>query len=276
MADVIVVTGGGSGMGLEVAKIVGKDAVVVISGRTMAKLEDAVAELTNAGVDARPFVCDVSDRASVQALADYATEIGTVKKVIHAAGVSPHMADASKIFAINAGGTINVDDVFGPIIADNGVILNTSSMAAYMVPESSVPVQIYQASAAGVETFLAACDQMLEAIPEEQRRGSAYSISKNFVIWYTKRKAVELGKRGVRVVSISPGTFETPMGEIEGEQAAQFAKSGALGRLGQPIEIARVMAFMVSDDASYLTGSDILYDGGTIAALQVRADAQQG
>ena len=80
--------------------------------------------------------------------------------------------------------------------------------------------------------------------------------------------AVKYGKKGIRVVSISPGTFKTPMGEVEGEEAAAFALRGALGRLGEPEEIAKMMAFMVSDACSYLTGVDILYDGGTIAAVQ--------
>ncbi len=57
------------------------------------------------------------------------------------------------------------------------------------------------------------------------------------------------------------------MGELEGEAAASFAKQGALGRVGDPMEIARMMAFMVSDECSYLTGVDILYDGGSIAAF---------
>ena len=88
------------------------------------------------------------------------------------------------------------------------------------------------------------------------------------VLGYTSRMAVSCGKKGIRVVSISPGTFRTPMGEIEGEEAAAFAKRGALGRLGEPEEIAKMMAFMVSEECSYLTGVDILYDGGSVAALQ--------
>ena len=96
----------------------------------------------------------------------------------------------------------------------------------------------------------------------------AHVISKNFVIWYSKYMAMELGGREVCVVSISPGTFAALMGNLEGEEAASFALAGALGRVGEPIEIAHMMAFMVSDDASYLTRADILYDGGAIAATQ--------
>lgn len=272
MTNVCVITGGGSGMGLEVAKLLDKDLKVVISGRTVEKLESAIEELKAAGVDAYPCACDVSDRASVEALAAYAAKLGTITKVIHAAGVSPHMTDGKTIFAINAAGTIYVDEVFGEAIADGGVILNVSSMSAYMLPADRVPVQLYQASAMGAEAMVAGFDQVLAQVPEEMHTGMAYTMSKNFVIWYTKRAAMKYGKRGVRVVSISPGTFLTPMGKLEGEEAEKFALAGALGRAGDPVEIARMMAFMVSDDASYLTGVDVLYDGGAIAATEVAQD----
>ncbi|MBQ8663841.1 MAG: SDR family oxidoreductase [Eubacterium sp.] len=82
--------------------------------------------------------------------------------------------------------------------------------------------------------------------------------------------AVKYGSSGLRIVSISPGTFATPMGILEGEAASSLALQGALGRVGDPVEIARMMAFMVSDACSYLTGVDILYDGGSIAALRTK------
>lgn len=270
MAKVCVITGGGSGMGLEVAKLMAP-MKVVISGRTVAKLEDAIGELKACGVDAVPFSCDVSNRASVEGLAEFACSLGEVAVVIHAAGVSPHMADAQKIFDINACGTVNVNEVFGEVISDGGVILNVSSMSAYLLQPDRVPLALYQAVALGPDALRAGFTKVLETIPECQATGSAYVMSKNFVLWYTKQQALELGKRGVRVVSISPGTFATPMGEIEGADAARFALEGALGRLGDPAEVASMMAFLVSEGASYLTGADVLYDGGTIAALEARS-----
>ena len=76
------------------------------------------------------------------------------------------------------------------------------------------------------------------------------------------------GARGVRVLSVSPGLVMTEMGKIEGEAGAQVAAGSALGRAAQPIELARVMAFLASPDASYVTGVDVLVDGGTVAAMQ--------
>lgn len=275
MAQVCVITGGGSGMGLETAKLLDKNLHVILVGRTPAKLEGAVRELTELGFSAEAYPADASDPASVAALVEHATSLGEVKTVIHAAGVSPHMADAEKIFAINAVGTINIDEAFGPVMAANGCILNVSSMSAYMLPADRVPTQVYELALTDTDAFLGAARQMLAAVPAEMGPGMAYTVSKNFVVWYTEREAVKYGRRGVRVVSISPGTFMTPMGELEGEEAAGFAKRGALGRVGDPVEIAHMMAFMVGDQASYLTGVDVLYDGGSVAAMRAAAAAQQ-
>lgn len=258
-------------MGLEAAKLVGKDMKVILTGRTVAKLENAIGELKALGIEAEAYPGDASDRASMDKLAAYAAGQGNVKVVIHAAGVSPHMTSAESIFAINAVGTINVDEAFAAVMGEGSVILNVSSMSAYMAGER-VPKQVYQLALESADAFLAGAKQMLAMVPEEQRNGMAYVISKNFVLWYTAKEAIKYGKKGIRVVSISPGTFSTPMGDVEGEEAAGFAKRGALGRVGDPIEIAKMMAFMVSDAASYLTGTDILYDGSAIAAFQDMAE----
>ena len=274
MSNICVITGGGSGMGLEAAKLVGKDQKVILVGRTVSKLENALKELAAVGVEAEAHSCDTSDFEAVKELAAYAAGQGNVKTVIHAAGVSPHMTDGEQIFNINALGTIYIDEAFGEVMGSGGVILNVASMAAYMFPQDQIPTQVYQLALSDVNAFKAAGAQIVGAVPEDARTGAAYSISKNFVTWYTAKEAVKLGKKGIRVVSISPGTFNTPMGKIEGEQAASIAMMGALGRLGEPEEIAKMMAFMVSDDCSYLSGVDILYDGGTVAAVKAMQEQQ--
>lgn len=274
MKNVCVVTGGGSGMGLETAKILGKEQKIILVGRTVSKLENAINELKALGIDAEAYPGDASDCESMKKLAAYAASQGNVKTVVHAAGVSPHMADAEKIFAINAVGTINIDEAFAEVMGEGSCILNVSSMSAYMLPAEKAPKQIYKLALTDAAAFQGAMNQVIASVPEAQQTGMAYTISKNFVIWYTSRAAVKYGKKGIRVVSISPGTFSTPMGEVEGEEAAGFAKRGAMGRVGRPEEIAKMMAFMVSDECSYLCGVDILYDGGSIAAMQAMMEDQ--
>lgn len=270
MKQICIVTGGGSGIGLETAKLLGKEQKIILIGRTASKLKNALNTLLSLGIEAELFPCDVSDREAVDKVAQCATSQGTVKTVIHAAGVSPHMADAETIFKINAIGTINMNEVFGSVMSKNSCIINVSSMSGHLLPEANVPLEIYKKALEDVKAFEEAFGQMISTMPKEQSRGRTYTISKNFVIWYTAKMAIRYGKRGIRVTSISPGTFNTPMGELEGKEAMSFALDGALGRIGEPEEIAKMIAVMAGDECSYLTGTDILYDGGAIAAFKDR------
>jgi len=107
MANVCVITGGGSGMGLEAAKFMPKDKIIVLSGRTLSKLEGAVEELKALGLEAYAKTCDTSKRESVKELVDFAVSLGTVKNVINSAGVSPAMKGTQEgILRINALGTV--------------------------------------------------------------------------------------------------------------------------------------------------------------------------
>jgi NAD(P)-dependent dehydrogenase (short-subunit alcohol dehydrogenase family) len=267
MKDICVVTGGGSGIGLETARLLGERSFIVLAGRAVKTLESALQELRGQGIEADIFPCDVSDRPSVQKLVHFAAEKGNVRIVINAAGLSPRQDDAETVFAVDAMGTIHVNDEFFPVMEAGGCILDVSSMSAYMVPEARLPVSDYAISLEDPETFKAKMLELLRAVPAEQAAGMAYVIAKHFVIWYAKKCALAYGKKGIRVLSISPGSFATPMGELEKDSSAPFVKRGALGRMGEPVEIARLMAFVASPDASYLTGTDILCDGGTMAAF---------
>ena len=109
MAKVCVITGGGSGMGLAAAKFMEKDRIIVLSGRTEAKLEKAVKELADLGFTARAKACDTSDRKSVKELAAFAKSLGDVKTVINSAGLSPAMAKPETIVRVNALGTVYVN-----------------------------------------------------------------------------------------------------------------------------------------------------------------------
>ena len=155
MKKVCVITGGGSGIGFAAAKVMGEQGFhVILAGRTAGKLENAVAELRTAGVEAEAFGCDVSDRESTQALAGTAAERGKVKVVIHAAGMSPHMGDARKIMEANALGTINVNDAFYGVMHDGGCIIDTSSMSAYLTPQFIMPKHSYRFSRIDRDKFM--------------------------------------------------------------------------------------------------------------------------
>ncbi|MGC6176854.1 SDR family NAD(P)-dependent oxidoreductase [Lacrimispora sp. 38-1] len=124
---------GASGMGLATAKIMGKSHYVIISGRTISKLQNAVNELQEAGIKVEAIACDISDRASVEKLAARANEVGKVTAVIHAAGMSPHMGTGEMPLRVNALGAIYVNEVFSKVMGDKSCILDVSSISAYLL-----------------------------------------------------------------------------------------------------------------------------------------------
>ncbi len=115
-------TGGHDGMGKAICKELGKTSAIVLAGRNPAKLETAKAELDELGVESDLCKTDIADRAQVQALADYAASLGSVKQSIHTSGVSPSDTGTENIIKINAVGTANMVEAFYPVLAKDGVM----------------------------------------------------------------------------------------------------------------------------------------------------------
>ncbi|MBS7528326.1 SDR family oxidoreductase [Fusibacter paucivorans] len=264
--NVCVITGGGSGMGLATAKVMGESHYIIISGRTVSKLEHAIDELKLMGIEAEAFPCDVSKREDVVALAHRAMAIGDVEVVIHAAGMSPTMADAQKIMAVNALGTIHVNEIFYDVMSEGGCLIDVSSMSAYFMPKAILPMKAFKLSRVDKKLFMAKMMKRVNLFPKKMRSQIAYGMSKAFVVWYAKTDAGKFGERHLRVLSISPGSFETPMGDAEKDNLQEYIESSALKRLGDVEEIAFLMAACADKRAGYLTGVDILCDGGCVAS----------
>lgn len=266
MKKVSVITGGGSGMGLATAKVLGKENYIIIVGRTVKKLESALEELRTEGIDAEAFACDISKRTSVDKLAAYAKTKGYIASVIHAAGMSPHMGSAKTIMEANALGSININEAFFEVMEEGSCLIDVSSMSGYMIPNIVMPTRKYKYSHTNKELFMKMMMGRVNLFPPKLRASVSYGISKNFVIWYSKTCAVKFGEKGIRVLSVSPGSFETPMGELEKDRVSEYTDQSAIKRLGRVEEIADLFAFCVSSKASYLTGVDILCDGGCVAS----------
>lgn len=264
---VCVITGGSSGMGFAAARRMGKKGyTLVLAARTPAKLETAIAQLAQDGIDAYACRCDISDWNSVQELARFAQAKGKVEIVLHIAGMSPHMGDAEKIMRGNALGTIHIHDAFYPILTEGACLVDTSSMSAYMAPAFVMPKRAFPLAGTDREAFMKKMMARVNMIPKKNRPGMAYAVSKYFVIQYVKQEAARFGAKGVRVLAITPGNFETPMGELEKEEAQTYLKFNAIKRLGQPDEIAALYEAVSDPAMGYLTGTDIICDGGCIAS----------
>lgn len=265
---VTVITGGAGGMGLATAKILGQDHHVVLADVRQDRLDDAVKGLQADGVSCESAICDITDKSSVEAMMQAATAAGQVKSLIHTAGVSPQMGDAKLIMKINALGTINITHAAFDVASDGFSLINVASMAGHLLPGFMIPTCRFKLAQTDPDRFFKKVMGATRFIPKRSRAGFSYSISKNFVIWYSKAEASRFGSKGARVVSVSPGSFDTEMGRLEEKSgSAEMLKFAALKRFGRPEEIASVIAFCASDQASYLTGVDVLCDGGVVAGI---------
>jgi NAD(P)-dependent dehydrogenase (short-subunit alcohol dehydrogenase family) len=274
MNRVSVITGGAGGMGLATAKLVGRDHAVVLCDVRQDRLSSAAATLAELGINSTVVRGDVTDKNAVSDLFDTANGLGTLASVIHTAGVSPSMGPADYIMRTNAIGTVNVNEAFQAIAGEGAVIVNVASMAAHLLPAELIPTGQFPLALNDGDAFFDAMMAACNAIPEDARSGFAYALSKSFVRWYSESQAERFNARGLRIVSVSPGSIDTEMGRLE-EQAGAGAMiaNAAVPRWGKPEEMAELLAFCASTKAGYLTGTDILNDGGVVASMTERARA---
>ncbi len=269
MKTVCVITGGGSGMGLAAAKCMPKEKIIVVTGRTLSKLEKAVAELNALGYEAYAKTCDTSKREDVIALADYAAGLGTIKNVIHSAGLSPAMADPEKLMRVNALGTVYVNQEFSRRMPQGGVIVDISSNSAYMLPDFLANKKTFALAETNEALFLKKSLKLSKMLKDAYKSsGLAYGLSKKFVIWYAAKCAYEYGEKKIRVVSLSPGLIATDMGNLEAKEGASLLKTTAEKRMGLPEELGYAIATVADERNGYLAGVDILCDGGSVIGKQ--------
>ncbi len=272
MTRTAVITGGTGGMGLATARILGQNHRIVLADLDQGRIDTAVSELGARGVDATGQVCDITDRASVDRLFDVAEDGGHhVRAVVHAAGISPQMGTPGSIVRINGIGTVNVAQAFLTRAAEGDALVNVASTAGHGLPKVLIPFRAFPLAEKDPAAFERVLVRRARVMGRKLHTGIAYALSKAFVLWYTRSLAVAFGDRGARIVSVSPGSFDTAMGQLEKDHgASEFLKVAAIKRFGHPEEIAQVLAFAAGEGPGYLTGTDILVDGGTRAGQEFR------
>jgi NAD(P)-dependent dehydrogenase (short-subunit alcohol dehydrogenase family) len=261
---VCVVTGGSGGMGIASARLLAKQGALIIADVKERELEAAAAELRGAGHQVTPVLCDVSNAQAVAALAQKAAAAGPVQALVHTAGLSPTMAEWRRIVNVNLVGSALIERAFAPLMAPGGGAVFIASSAAHMAQSG--------AAAIGVLDNPLRPDLLdeLEKGAGTIDPGSAYGLSKQGVIQLCQRAAVPWAKRGARINSISPGLIDTNMGKQEfahQEIMAMMLQKTPMGRWGTAAEIAEVAVFLCSPNASFVTGIDILVDGGLTNTL---------
>lgn len=263
--DVVVVTGTG-GMGVAIARRLGPGRQLVLADYSADQLESTARTLAAEGHWVHPVPTDVSSRGDVEHLASAAAERGRIVTVVHTAGVSPVQAGADRVIAVDVLGTAYLLDAFLEHAGAGTVVVCVASMAGAMVP---VPPETEQALATTPTAELAA----LPALdPSGMDPALAYPLAKRANQLRVQAAAAAYGRKGARVVSVSPGVISTPMGQAEldgpsGEVMRGLVEASGTGRLGTPDDIAGVVEFLASPAASFVTGTDLLVDGGAVAAM---------
>jgi len=239
---VAIVTGGGQGIGFGVASCLARaGARVLIADAVQDRIARAVAEIGQSGGQALGANVDVTRADSVNGLAHTAlTHFGRIDILVNNAGVvvvkpiaQQTEADWDRVLAVNLKGVfLCCHRVVQEMIKQkSGAIVNIASIAAFHYTVPHVP----------------------------------YAASKAGVVALTRDLAYEVARYGIRVNAIAPGPIETPMmGEaLTQQQKEAYAKGIPLGRLGQPQDIGNAVVFLVSDEASFITGATLPVSGGT-------------
>ncbi len=277
MVDVLVVVGVG-GMGEAIARRLGAGRKLLLADFDGRTLDRVAASLRGDGFDVSTRQVDVSSTRSVQDLAAAAAALGSVRQVSHTAGLSPVQASTEAILHVDLAGVAYSLEAFGEVVAERGAGVIIDSMAGSMAV-GQLPAELEAALAqTPADELLGLPFLQAAAIPNP---GAAYGIAKRANQLRVQAASLQWGVRGARVNSISPGVISTPMGQSElgGESgAAMRAMIDGSGtkRLGTPADIAEATAFLLGPSSSFITGTDLLVDGGVVAAVRSGAVALPG
>ena len=266
--DVAVVIGVG-GMGVAIARRIGGGRRMLLADFSEAVLGAASDQLRGEGHDVTAQRVDVSDAASVAGLAAAAAAMGRVTHIVHTAGLSPVQAPAAAILRVDLLGVAHMLDAFASVVAAGGAAVVVASMAGHMA--GTLPAEMEAALASTPAADLLGLPFLgPDAVPDA---GAAYTIATRANTLRVQAAAGAWGARNARVNTISPGVISTSMGQAElagssGEQMRGMIAMSATGRLGTPDDIADAAAFLLGPTASFITGTDLLVDGGVVAAIR--------
>ncbi|XVU28933.1 SDR family NAD(P)-dependent oxidoreductase [Actinoplanes sp. CA-054009] len=237
---VAFVTGAGSGMGSDIAKLLAeRGARVALVGRQKEPLDEVAAEIAAAGGEALVLVGDVSDIGDVErAVAATVDRFGALHYAVNNAGVSGAFRDLPDLPPDEWNSTIGI---------------NLSGV--YHGMKFQIPAMLAAGGGAIVNISSVFADRGLA-------RRAAYSASKHAVRGLTRSAAVDWAQHGIRINELQPGVIAVPRQQGNAAEVAKIAEKIPARRVGTGREIATAVAFLLSDEASYITGAHLAVDGG--------------
>lgn len=265
MAKKVVILLGAGSIGLAIARRVGVEKHIIVADYKKENAGATAQLLENAGFETSVTTADLSSKESVVALINFAKSKGDVFNLINAAGVSPSQASVEHILKTDLYGTAVLLEEVGKVITEGGSGVIISSQSGHRL--GNIP-QEESDSLATTPTeellelpFLKAINDTLKAY-QYSKRGN------NLRVMY---EATRWGKRGATINSISPGIIITPLAndELHGPRkdgCLKMIEASPVHRAGTPDEVGDLAEFLMSSRGRFISGTDILIDGGTTAS----------
>ena len=266
---VIALLGAGS-MGSAIARRIAAGKTILLGDVSEENLERAVRDFRYNGYDVETFVVNALEKESVEAFAQKASSLGDVMYFIDTAGASPSQASPEHILALDMVGVGYALDAFGKVMAKGGAGLVVASQTGYMYPiPNDVELQILRTPTEDLMDIPFIRETAVSS-------GLAYMIAKRVNHLQAQKAAATTWKeRRARINTLSPGVIVTPLAYDEfaaaGDNYQQMIDASAAMRTGTADEIAEAGAFLLGEHAGFITGTDLLIDGGVIAAIRTGA-----
>ncbi len=244
---VAIVTGGGSGLGQSMCVEMAKEgAKIVVADVSMDNADETINLVKSEGGQAISVEVDVADATKIDSMIKTVlNEYGSIDIVCNNAGIGGSGEE-----------TINVPD------ESLDKVLSVDLKSVFLVSKRVIPVMLKEGK--GVIINTASVSGLLAS-----NAGIEYTAAKHGVIGMTRQLAFEYGQKGIRVIAVAPGVIETPLTKEAGMVAPggpfhDLTMNAPAGRYGKPEEVGKVVAFLASDDASFMHGNPIPIDGGSL------------
>lgn len=263
---VMILTGAGQ-IGMAIARRMGYGMKIVVGDKKPENAQAIAKIMNDAGFDVVPVEMDLSSRVSIQYIIAEAQKYGDITMMVNAAGVSPSQAPIEAILKVDLYGTAVLLEEVGKVIAPGGVGVTISSQSGHRMKQLT-PEEDEQLACTPTEKLLE-----LPLLQPENIRDTlhAYQLAKRCNEKRVMAESVQWGAKGARINSISPGIIVTPLAidEFNGPRGDfyknMFAKCPA-GRPGTADEVANVAELLMSHKGAFITGADVLIDGGATAS----------